>query len=273
VPGVFTSRSPNVREFQLYHFDATLNDPVQNTRQLIQNMLGEILDSSGRAAVDRFNTLRDVDRKVDEFSMLLDTLPPSAQALKQAVAKDENFQMNSRRIRLETLAHHCRVALKFVDSGIIQPKKQIFKGPVLTKLTGGMPKLEAIIRERWIDAQKCQHVGAYLASIILMGSILEALLLGKAISFAADAQRSSRAPKRKDGSQIPIPDWNLNALIDVAVDCSWLKVDRGKFGHALRESRNVVHPWQHASINADFDEATCKTCWQVLNAAVEDLLL
>jgi len=105
-----------------------------------------------------------------------------------------------------------------------------------------------------------------------MGSILEALLLGKAISLAADAQGSSRAPKRKDGSQIPIPDWNLNALIDVAVDCSWLKVDRGKFGHALRESRNVVHPWQHASINADFDEATCKTCWQVLNAAVEDLL-
>ncbi len=103
MPGLVTNRSPNVREFPHYHFDATLDDPVQNTRQLIQNVLGEILDSSGRAAVERFNTLRDVDRKVNEFSMLLDTLPPSAQALKQAAAKDENFQMNSRRIRLETL--------------------------------------------------------------------------------------------------------------------------------------------------------------------------
>jgi hypothetical protein len=40
----------------------------------------------------------------------------------------------------------------------------------------------------------------------------------------------------------------------------------------LRESRNVVHPWQHAAINADFDAATCRTCWEVLNASVDDLL-
>lgn len=105
-----------------------------------------------------------------------------------------------------------------------------------------------------------------------MGSILEALLLAKASNQQADAQRSTKAPKKKDGSQLPVYDWNLSTLIDVSVDCGWLKVDRGKFGHALRESRNVVHPWQHAAINADFDAATCRTCWEVLNASVDDLL-
>jgi hypothetical protein len=204
--------------------------------------------------------------------MLLDTLPTSAAQLKRAIDEDQNFTVNSRRIRLESLAHHCRLALKFIDSGIIQEERVIIRAPSLVKLTSMMPKLEEIIQQRWVDAQKCQHTGAHLASVVMMGSILEALLLAKALSFAKEANQSQRAPKRKDGSTAPIQDWNLNSLIEVAVDVGWLKVDRGKFGHALRESRNVVHPWQHASLNADFDEGTCRTCWQVLNASVEDLL-
>jgi hypothetical protein len=105
-----------------------------------------------------------------------------------------------------------------------------------------------------------------------MGSILEALLLAKAMANQEDAHRATRAQKRRDGTNLPIHEWNLNALIDVSVELRWLKVDRGKFGHALRESRNVVHPWQHAAIDADFDGATCKTSWEVLNASVDDLL-
>jgi hypothetical protein len=88
----------------------------------------------------------------------------------------------------------------------------------------------------------------------------------------SDAHQAKRAPRRKDSTTTPIHEWNLNALIDVSVELRWLKVDRGKFRHALRESRNVVHPWQHAALDADFDSATCKTSWEVLNAAVDDLL-
>jgi hypothetical protein len=245
---------------------------MTQSRRLIVGILSEIQDSSGKAAVDRFYALRDVDNKVQEFMMVLDTLPPAAEPLKAAVKRDENFGANSRRIRLETLAHHCKLALKFLDEGVIKAKKQIFAAPDLSRLTGSNQKLEEIIKQRWMDAQKCQHVEAYLAAIILMGSILEALLLAKVSNNQGNAQRSCRAPRKKDGSQSPVYDWNLSTLIDVSVDCGWLKVDRGKFGHALRESRNVVHPWQHAAINADFDAATCRTCWEVLNASVEDLL-
>lgn len=245
---------------------------MQKTRILIEGIVREILLPDGRAAVERFAALRDVDNKVREFSMLLDTLPPDAQRIKDAVRADENFQANSRRIRLETLAHHCRVALRFLDGGIIQAKKQIFKGPDLTKLTQSHPKLEKIIQERWLDAQKCQHIGAYLAAVILMGSILEALLLAKAFSDQQSAYRATRAPKKKDGTNQQIQDWTLHSLIEVASELQWVKEDRGRFSHALRVSRNIVHPWEHAASNADFDEATCKTCWEVLNASVEDLL-
>jgi hypothetical protein len=45
---------------------------MQNTRKLILEILREIQDGTGRAAVDRFASLRDVDNKVSEFLMLLD---------------------------------------------------------------------------------------------------------------------------------------------------------------------------------------------------------
>lgn len=58
----------------------------------------------------------------------------------------------------------------------------------------------------------------------------------------------------------------------VATDVGWVKTDRGKFSHALRESRNVVHPWQAVASRADFDAATCKITWHVLDASAADLL-
>ncbi|HLH55676.1 MAG TPA: hypothetical protein VKY92_18900 [Verrucomicrobiae bacterium] len=213
-----------------------------------------------------------MDAKVRELRLLLHSLPESADALKNELEGDSDFSENSRRVRLEAVANYCRTALKFLDSGLIEKAKPLIQAPDLTKLTGSNLALHKIIADRWIEAQKCQHSEAYLASVILMGSILEALLLSRAVASMADACHSSRAPRDKTGQVKQVHDWNLNALIDVAVELGWLKVDRGKFSHALRESRNVVHPWQHAAIKADFDEATCKTCWHVLNASVEDIL-
>jgi hypothetical protein len=106
----------------------------------------------------------------------------------------------------------------------------------------------------------------------MMGSILEALLLARALLSPTDAYRSSRAPRSREGKNVPIQDWNLNTLIDIAVDIGWIKTDRGMFCHAPRESRNIVHPWAQVSTKADFDLSTCVTCWYVLNASVDDLL-
>ena len=105
-----------------------------------------------------------------------------------------------------------------------------------------------------------------------MGSILEALLLARSYLSPAISNKANSAPKDKSGKVKPIQDWNLNSLIEVAVEVGWLKIDRGKYSHALRESRNVVHPWNHVSTKADYDENTCKMCWNVLNASVDDLL-
>lgn len=105
-----------------------------------------------------------------------------------------------------------------------------------------------------------------------MGSILEALLLARAFKDSEKSYRAKAAPKDKNGKNRALTDWNLSNLIDVAVELGWLKTDRGKFSHALRDSRNMVHPYFEVSSNANIDMETCKTCWTVLNASVKDLI-
>ncbi len=248
-----------------------MNLEITRAKVLIGDLLTEISSDGGQALTESFSGLRAVDAKVREAKMIL--REAGTTALVEEMERDTDFEANSRRVRLEALANYCRTALKFFDTGALQRKKQIFKGPDLTKITNTMPDLEAIIQARWLEAQRCQHAGAYLAAVIIMGSILEALLLARSSMNPADAYRAAAAAKdRSTGKTLALHDWSLNALIDVSVSQSWLKTDRGKFSHALRESRNIVHPYEHARSGANFDEATCKVCWQVLNASVEDLL-
>ncbi len=200
----------------------------------------------------------------------VDGLPPS---LLTSMSNDLDFQAYSRRVRLEALAGYVKSALKFVDTGAFEkPKKLIHAPPDFTRLTSAVPGLKEELDRRWREAQKCVHVEAFTSAIILMGSVLEGLLLARAQLGASTAYQSSRAPKDKAGKAVAIQDWTLSALLDVATDTGWIKTDRGKFSHALRESRNVVHPWQAVMSRANFDAATCKTSWNVLDASVEDLI-
>ena len=242
-----------------------------NAKELIGGLLKEISSNGGQVLTESFSSLRAVDAKVREAKMVL--RDAGANALVEEMERDSDFETNSRRVRLEALANYCRTALKFFDTGALKQKKQLFKGPDLTKITQVMPDLEPIIQARWLEAQRCQHSGAFLAAVIIMGSILEALLLARCSMSPSDAYQSSAAPKdRSSGKAIALHEWSLSVLIDVSVSKAWLKTDRGGFSHALRQSRNIVHPYEQARSGANFDEATCKVCWQVLNASVDDLL-
>lgn len=239
---------------------------------LLKGILSEIEFSPGYARTEDFGGLRAVDAKVKEARMILSGVNGLPDSLLSDMDKDENFEANSRRVRLETLAEYVRSAIKFLDAGgVTKPKKQIYPAPDVSKLTTSLPNLKESIDRRWKEAQKCQHIECYTSSIIMMGSILEALILARATLSPAIAYQSSKAPI-KNGKTPAVQDWSLNQLVDVAVDVNWLKTDRGKFSHALRESRNVVHPWVEVTTRANFDESTCKTSWEVLKASVDDLI-
>jgi len=238
-------------------------------KRLVEQVLAEITNSE-EELVKSFPNLRAVDSRVREVKLAL--TEAGATQLVAAMDADKGFEENSRRVRLEQLVSHCRTALRFLDGGVIVPRTVLKGAPDISKLTSILPELEAVIRERWLEAQKCQHAKAYTAAVVMMGSVLEGLLLARCLMRPGDAYRSSKAPKDGKGKQSPIQDWSLHCLIEVAVEQGWIKSDRGGFSHALRSSRNIVHPWEHARSRANFDEATCTTCWNVLTASVEDLI-
>lgn len=241
---------------------------VAQAKSLVQQVLAEITGDP-QTREERYPNLRSVEAKVREVRIALEEV--GASQLVAAIDSDEGFMANSRRVRLEQLDHHCKMAIRFLDQGVIKTKQSITRAPDVSKLTQVLPELDAVIQERWIEAQRCQYAKAYTAAVIMMGSVLEALLLSRCQLRPAEAYQSPKAPKDKQG-QKPIHEWNLHALVEVAVERGWLKTDRGSFSHALRESRNIVHPWEHARSRANFDESTCTTCWIVLKASVNDLI-
>jgi hypothetical protein len=240
--------------------------------KLLREALSEI--AVGNAArTNDFASLRAVDAKIRDVRLVLEGISDLPPSLLSAMDKDIDFDANSRRVRLEALANYIRSAIKFTETGAFEkPKKVIHAPPDLSKLTTPLPGLKSEIDKRWREAQRCVHVEAYTAAVILMGSILEGLLLSRALLEPAKAYTAASVPKDKMQKPLAITDWTLSALIDVAADVQWIKSDRKAFSHALRDSRNIVHPWGAVHKNADFDAATCKTTWSVLDAAVHDLL-
>ena len=243
---------------------------MQPEQRLLGEILREIADATGAARTNDFRGLRQVDQKTREARMIIGSLPGFGESLARDMKEDSDFRANSRRVRLEALAGYCRTSLRLLAAGAIptaDKKPTIVKAPSkIGKLTTIMPDLRGVIEDRWLEAQKCQYAGAYLAAVIMMGSILEALLLARATISPQDAYRSSAA------TQTQLQKWSLDRLINVSAERGWIKSDRKSFGHALRDSRNVVHPWHHVTSKANFDKSTCTLCWQTLRASVDDLI-
>ena len=132
--------------------------------------------------------------------------------------------------------------------------------------------LADVLSFRWQEAQKCVQGEAYLAAVVMMGSILEGVLLNRFEHNLEIGNRAKSSPKvRKTGKPKPIHEWGLSSMVDVAHEVGWLQGDVKRFSHALRESRNLVHPYVQRLHDEVPDEDTCSICWPVVQAAVTDL--
>lgn len=127
-----------------------------------------------------------------------------------------------------------------------------------------------VIQARYKEAYQCLQHNAPLGVIFLCGSMLEGILLGAALRNSAKFVSSASAPK-KSGVVIPLQDWNLGGLIDVACDIGILGQDIKKFSHAMRDFRNYIHPYEQMSSGFNPDQHTAKICMQVLRAAIANL--
>lgn len=134
------------------------------------------------------------------------------------------------------------------------------------------PGLGEILADRWDQAQRCLNAGAYLPATIVMGSMLEGMLLAVLQQFPKEANECKAAPcDPKNGKVKYFADWSLSDMINVAHEAGWIGLDVKKFSHALREFRNLIHPYQQMVEKSFPDKDTCEISWLVVQAAANDL--
>lgn len=133
------------------------------------------------------------------------------------------------------------------------------------------PKVSSLIQDRLEEAHRCRSVGADLASLVLCGSVLEAVLLGVAQSDPQKFNRSKSSPKDGERRVRNFRDWSFSELIDVAHDIGLLKLDTLRFSHELRNFRNYIHPEQQLKEDFSPDKHTSRICFFVLEKALDDL--
>lgn len=127
-----------------------------------------------------------------------------------------------------------------------------------------------VLMNRWEEIQRCIDSNATLAAVIMMGSMLEGFLLGIMQKYPRIANSAKNAPTR-DGKVKHFADWSLSEMIDVSHDVGWIQLDVKKFSHALREFRNIVHPYQQLALRTFPDQDTCNISWLVVQAACNDI--
>jgi hypothetical protein len=134
------------------------------------------------------------------------------------------------------------------------------------------PGLGEILADRWAQAQRCVSVDAYIAAIIIMGSMLEGMLLAVLQRFPNEGNICKAAPTDpKTGKVKYFADWSLSDMINVAHEANWIDLDVKKFSHSLREFRNIIHPYQQMAVKTFPDKDTCEISWLVVQAAANDL--
>lgn len=132
------------------------------------------------------------------------------------------------------------------------------------------PDLAQILSSRWEESYLSQYAGAYLSSIVMLGSVLEGALLDKVEHNPKQANKAASAPS-KDGDVLQFREWSLENLIAVARECGWIDSDVGDFSGALRDYRNLVHPGEQRRRQIYPDSGTCDITRMVVRAALEDL--
>lgn len=131
------------------------------------------------------------------------------------------------------------------------------------------PTMATIVLERLQEAERCIGVEAYLSAVTLAGSVLEALCL----DFGAQhPERVNRAFEARYGNPPPrLHEWRLSEWIEVLGSTADLSPNIEKFGHALRDFRNYVHPAQQRASGFRPDRHTADISLRVVVAAVDDL--
>jgi hypothetical protein len=114
----------------------------------------------------------------------------------------------------------------------------------------------AQLTRRLDEARLCWGSGAYLAAIIMLGSLLEGVLYDFARTHITSGQHL---------------DDNLQWLITLAGERGWVAADIVDYANVLRDHRNLIHPRKQHRGGHSPDTDSVRIAWNVVVASLNDL--
>jgi hypothetical protein len=157
-------------------------------------------------------------------------------------------------------------------STIADPETELLKRVFKTEEFSKLPLDDAMIQTliaRMHEAHRCIEVKAYLAAVILCGSVLEGMCLGYGTRHPERVNRAFNAQYKKTPPHFH--EWKLAQWIEVLGRLGDLSPNVEKFGQGLRDFRNYVHPAEQIAYRFSPDQHTARIGFQVVVAAAEDL--
>lgn len=127
-------------------------------------------------------------------------------------------------------------------------------------------ELRSILERDYAEIQRAFVASCWKSVIILSGGAIEAILVDRLQSDPGRATASNKAPKDAD-----ISKWNLNDLVNVAVDLDYVSAGVEKLSHSVRDYRNLVHPGNEIRKKLRFDSEEARIALEVLHIVWRDL--
>lgn len=127
------------------------------------------------------------------------------------------------------------------------------------------PKMQVILRKRWLETMACIAGQADLAAAVMMGGLLEGLLLARVnqMTDKGPAFKAKASPKDKHGKTLKLNEWTLNNYIEVAHELGWITPTAKDVGVVVRDYRNFIHPAKELSLGITLTKEDTIMLWSV----------
>jgi hypothetical protein len=126
-------------------------------------------------------------------------------------------------------------------------------------------ELRKICKRDYEEVQRVQMAGAHKATIILSGSLTEALLLDTLQKDEVKVKASPKAPSK------PLMQWDLHNLLEVAIDLDLINAGAGVLVKGIKDYRNLIHPGKEIRTKFHVGSEEAAISRQFLELVIRDL--
>jgi hypothetical protein len=166
------------------------------------------------------------------------------------------------------------LTMKVAKASTPSPTKVGLESPPGFTALAADPAMQAILNRRWNEVQQCIAAGAHLAATVMMGGLMETLLLARinVLSNKAPVFTAKNAARDKTGKTLPLQDWKLLNMVEVAHELSWISKSAKDLGNVLRDFRNYIHPHKEHAEGITLSVEDAAVFWDVCKSITRQVL-